>query len=73
MSTKTVAGGLRAVELLDVVMATYNPSYTEDAPVIEAAAKSGKGVLIKKALNSGHDALGRGHGRGLMRCAPRWV
>lgn len=58
MSTKTVAGGLRAVELLDVVMATYNPSYTEDAPVIEAAAKSGKGVLIKKALNSGHDALG---------------
>ena len=58
MSTKTVAGGLRAVELLDVVMATYNPSYTEDLPVIEAAQKSGKGVLIKKALNSGHDALG---------------
>jgi aryl-alcohol dehydrogenase-like predicted oxidoreductase len=58
MSAKTAAGGLRAVELLDVVMATYNPSYTEDAPVIKAAAKSGKGVLIKKALNSGHDALG---------------
>ena len=58
MSTKTVAGGLRAVELLDVVMATYNPSYTEDLPVIEAAEQSGKGLLIKKALNSGHDALG---------------
>lgn len=58
MSTKTVEGGLRAVELLDVVMATYNPSYTADAPVIAAAHAANKGVLIKKALNSGHDALG---------------
>ena len=57
MSTKTVAGGLRAVELLDAVMATYNPSYTDDRPVIEAAHAAGKGVLLKKALNSGHDAL----------------
>jgi aryl-alcohol dehydrogenase-like predicted oxidoreductase len=57
MSTKTVAGGLRAVELLDAVMATYNPSYTDDRPVIEAAYAAGKGVLLKKALNSGHDAL----------------
>ena len=58
MSTKTVEGGLRAVETLDLVMATYNPSYTDDAPVIAAAHAANKGVLIKKALNSGHDALG---------------
>ena len=58
MSTKTVEGGLRAVESLDLVMATYNPSYTDDAPVIAAAHAANKGVLIKKALNSGHDALG---------------
>lgn len=58
MSTKTVAGGLKAVELIDVVMATYNPSYQDDAPVIAAAHAANKGVLIKKALNSGHDALG---------------
>ena len=57
MSTKTVEGGLRAVETLDLVMATYNPSYTDDAPVIAAAHAANKGVLIKKALNSGHDAL----------------
>ena len=58
MSTKTVEGGLRAVERLDLVMATYNPSYTDDAPVIAAARAANKGILIKKALNSGHDALG---------------
>ena len=58
MSTKTLEGGLRAVETLDLVMATYNPSYTDDAPVIAAAHAANKGVLIKKALNSGHDALG---------------
>ncbi len=57
MSSKTVEGGLRAVELLDVVMATYNPSYTEERAVIEAAHDAGVGLLIKKALNSGHDAL----------------
>ena len=58
MSTKTLEGGLRTVETLDLVMATYNPSYTDDAPVIAAAHAANKGVLIKKALNSGHDALG---------------
>ena len=58
MSTKTLEGGLRAVETLDLVMATYNPSYTDDAPVIAAAHAANRGVLIKKALNSGHDALG---------------
>ncbi len=55
MSTKSVEGGLRAVDLLDVVMVTYNPGYTDDEAVIDHAFANNKGVLIKKALNSGHD------------------
>jgi aryl-alcohol dehydrogenase-like predicted oxidoreductase len=54
LSGKTVAGGLRAVETLDVVMVTCNPSYPDEVPVIEAADRAGKGVLIKKGLQSGH-------------------
>lgn len=54
MSTKTEAGGLRAAELTDVVMVTYNPAQTEEESVIDFAAEHNKGVFIKKALNSGH-------------------
>lgn len=56
MSTKTVEGGLRAVEELDVVMATCNPAYRDELPVLQAAAEQHKGVLIKKGLQSGHAA-----------------
>ena len=55
MSTKTVEGGIKAAELLDLVMVTYNPSTTTDIDVIDHAHALNKGVLIKKALNSGHD------------------
>jgi aryl-alcohol dehydrogenase-like predicted oxidoreductase len=54
MSSKTVAGGLRTVAELDVVMATSNLDYDDERPVIEAAAARHKGVLIKKGLMSGH-------------------
>lgn len=54
MSTKTVAGGLKAAELSDVVMVTYNSQATEDAVIIDKAASLQKGVLIKKGLASGH-------------------
>lgn len=54
MSTKTVAGGLLTVEQSDVVMVTYNPVETGEQAVIAHAHKLGKGVLIKKALASGH-------------------
>jgi aryl-alcohol dehydrogenase-like predicted oxidoreductase len=54
ISSKTLAGGLRAVASLDVVMATYNPACPDEAPVLEAAARAGTGVLIKKGLQSGH-------------------
>jgi aryl-alcohol dehydrogenase-like predicted oxidoreductase len=54
MSTKTVAGGLQAVEHGDVVMATYNVRQREELPVIRAAQAANKGILIKKGLSSGH-------------------
>lgn len=58
MSSKTVAGGLRAVECCDVVMVAYNPCHQEEQPVIRAARAAHKGVLIKKGLLSGQlDAL----------------
>lgn len=63
MSTKTVEGGIWCVENMDVVMATYNPVHTEELPVIERAAQLGKGILIKKGLQSGHaDAAAGGSG-----------
>ncbi len=59
MSTKTVEGGVRAIELTDTVMVTYNPLAQDDAAVIEKADSLDKGVLIKKGLVSGHlDTLG---------------
>jgi aryl-alcohol dehydrogenase-like predicted oxidoreductase len=54
MSTKTVAGGLLTVQHADVAMVTYNPTHTEELPVIQAAEKALKGILIKKAFASGH-------------------
>ncbi len=59
-SGKTVAGALMALEEVDVVMATLNPAWREEWPVLEAAAAQGKAVLIKKAFNSGHAALDGG-------------
>ncbi len=54
MSSKTPDGGLCTVREMDVVMATCNPDYSADLPVLEAAAAANKGVLIKKGLQSGH-------------------
>ena len=55
ISSKTVEGALLAYKLgCDAVMATYNPTYTDELPVLEAAAKQQKAVLIKKAFASGH-------------------
>ena len=54
MSSKTVAGGLRTVAELDVVMATCNLDYNDELPVLQAAQEQGRGVLIKKGLMSGH-------------------
>ncbi len=54
VSTKTVSGGLLAVAVSDVVMVTLNDGYRNEVPVVRAAERSGKGVLVKKPLDSGH-------------------
>lgn len=55
-STKTVEGGKMALDLLDTVMATYNPEYKDELPVLDYAAEKGKSVLLKKVFSSGHNA-----------------
>ncbi len=54
-STKTAEGGIKTLELMDVVMATYNTEYADEKPVLDYAAKHNKGVLLKKVLSSGHN------------------
>ena len=53
-STKNLAAGLEAVEQCDLVMITLNPADQTQLPVLTAARSAGKGVLIKKPLDSGH-------------------
>lgn len=59
-SGKTVAGGLLALELGDCAMVTYNLNEQAEKPVLDCAAEQGKGILIKKALASGHACLDNG-------------
>ena len=55
ISSKTADGGLLAFEKdCDVVMTCYNPIYTDELPVLQAAAKMQRATLIKKAFASGH-------------------
>ena len=55
ISSKTAEGGLLAFEKdCDVVMACYNPVYTDELPVLQAAEKMQRSTLIKKAFASGH-------------------
>ena len=54
LSGKSVDGGLAALPLCDLLMVTYNLSEQDQAPLLDACADCGKGVLIKKALASGH-------------------
>lgn len=53
VSTMSLEGGVAAVPLCDVVMVAWNTGFSEQQPVIEAAAAAGKGVLLKKVLSSG--------------------
>jgi aryl-alcohol dehydrogenase-like predicted oxidoreductase len=54
MSTKTVEGGLLALEQADCAMVTYNLESVADLPVIQRAGALGKAILVKKPLASGH-------------------
>jgi len=58
MSAKTVAGGLAAAPLCDVLMVSYNANDHSQLPVLEACRDNGTGVMVKKALDSGHLANG---------------
>lgn len=55
ISHKSVEGGDCAIRAgCDVIMATLNLAETEQLPVIARAGAAGCGVLVKKALASGH-------------------
>lgn len=54
MSTKTVNGGLLALQQSDIAMVMHNLGYQDEQAVLDQAATSNKAVFIKKALNSGH-------------------
>lgn len=56
VSSKTVEGGIMALELFDTVMVSYNPAYIDEKPVLDYAAQNNKGAFIKKALASGYAA-----------------
>ncbi len=59
-SGKTVEGGLLALQGGDCAMVTYNLNEQGEKPVLDYAAAHGKGVLVKKALASGHVCLSSG-------------
>ncbi|MFK7838919.1 MAG: aldo/keto reductase [Bdellovibrionales bacterium] len=54
-STKTVDGGILCLKTMDVVMASYNPEYDDEKPVLDYAVDHNKGVFLKKVLSSGHN------------------
>ncbi|MFB8830953.1 aldo/keto reductase [Azotobacter sp. CWF10] len=57
LSGKTVEGGLLALEQGDCAMITLNLNDQRERPVADYAAAHGKGILVKKALASGHVCL----------------
>ncbi|SDS88222.1 aldo/keto reductase [Pseudomonas oryzae] len=72
-SGKTVAGGLQALQDGDCAMVTYNLAEQGERPVLDYAAAHGKGILIKKALASGHacrPALTAAEAAGLAEADP---
>jgi aryl-alcohol dehydrogenase-like predicted oxidoreductase len=54
MSTKTVEGGLMTLQQADVAMVMHHLDYQEEQAVIDDAVQRNKGILVKKALGSGH-------------------
>lgn len=54
MSTKTIEGGLLTLQHSDVAMVWYSQSHTEESLIIDQAYNNNKGILVKKALDSGN-------------------
>jgi aryl-alcohol dehydrogenase-like predicted oxidoreductase len=70
-SGKTLAGALAALRTCDVVMLTLSPRARAEEAVVAAAARAGRGVLVKKALDSGHlDAQARARHFEWLRTLP---
>jgi aryl-alcohol dehydrogenase-like predicted oxidoreductase len=57
LSGKTVDGGLLALQLGDCAMVTYNLAEQGERAVLDHAVAHHKGILVKKALASGHAVL----------------
>ena len=53
-SGKSIDGGVAALERSDCAMVTYNLREQAERPVLDFALAQRKGILIKKALASGH-------------------
>ena len=60
LSGKTVDGGLLALQQGDCAMVTYNLNEQSERPVLDYAQAHAKGILVKKALASGHVCLSSG-------------
>ncbi|CEA05863.1 NADP-dependent oxidoreductase domain-containing protein [Pseudomonas saudimassiliensis] len=56
-SGKTVDGGLQALAEGDCAMVTWNLREQTERPVLDYALSQDKGILVKKALASGHICL----------------
>lgn len=56
-SGKTVEGGLKALEDGDCAMVTWNLREQTERPILDFALSHNKGILVKKALASGHICL----------------
>jgi len=56
MSTKTVEGGLLALQQSDLAMVMHNLEYQQEQAVLDQAMLDNKSIFIKKALASGHIA-----------------
>ncbi len=54
MSTKTIDGGLLALEKSDCAMVTWNLNEQGEKTVLDFAHQHNKSILVKKALASGH-------------------
>ena len=55
-STASLAGGIIATQRCEVAMLTFSPTERRDTTALIEARSSGCGILIKKALDSGHIA-----------------
>ena len=54
MSTKTIQGGLEALDYLDLAMISISIHSQEEKIIAKKALDLNKGIFVKKVLNSGN-------------------